>query len=279
MIMPRLAYWDQEDYDKAIHLIQQSRTLNLSLGFTFNNTPLANQRVRVYVARSMVEGGDEYHDYLLDKTGKLEFAQEYHESLIDVELDSQSLPKACGLDAITFHWFYPGKWFEHLSINRDLTHWTTKTENRSNGDVIIDVSYDPRLTPASASVGFTKLLGHIYEGPDMGTFPEASVAITGKGVAQYTFYMPTFFEKWMKNFTTPYQVGDEFQLELTLTFDTLFDVKPSNRKDPDFVPKAYDGRVDHTDGNPYLGVPSTAPEHTIQIIVKPKLTLTKDMLP
>ena len=113
----------------------------------------------------------------------------------------------------------------------------------------------------------------------MGSFPEATVTVQKKGLAHFTFHMHTFFEKWMNNFSTPYQVGDEFPLDLTLTFETLFDVKPSSRKDPEFVPKEYDGRVDHTDGNPYLGVPSTTPENTLQLSVKPKLTLTEPMLP
>ena len=277
--MPRLAYWDQEDYDKAIHLIQQRRTLLLSLHFTANNAPLANKRVRVYVARSMVEGGDEYHDYLLGMDGQLEFSQEYCESLLDVELDAEALPPTSGLDSLTFHWFYPGKWFDQLRIERDLTPWTVKKQKEKRGDVIFDVTYDPKLIPVSASVGFTRLLGHIYEGPKMGSFPEASVSILENGKAQFIFHMQAFFEKWMSNYSTPYQVGDEFPLELTLTFDTPFDVKTSKQKDADFVPKTYDGRVDHTDGNPYLGVPSTTPEHTIQLAVKPKITLTETMLP
>ncbi len=277
--MPRLAYWDQEDYDKAIHLIQQRRTLTLALQFTANNTPLANQHIRVYVARSMVEGGDEYHDYLLGNDGTLEFTQEYCESLLDIELDSQALPPTSGLDSITFHWFYPGKWFDQLTIERDLTNWSVQKHKEKDGDVSFEVTYDTKLIPVSASVGFTRLLGHIFEGPKMGSFPEATVTIPGKGVALFTFHMRAFFEKWMGNYTTPYQVGDEFPLDLTLTFDTPFDVKTSTQKDPAFVSKAYDGRVDHTDGNPYLGVPTTTPEHTIQIAVKPKITLTETMLP
>ncbi|MFX1566697.1 MAG: hypothetical protein ACFFCH_11975 [Promethearchaeota archaeon] len=277
--MPRLAYWDQEDYDKAIHLIQQPRSINLSIAFTANNAPLENQRVRVYVARSMVEGGDEYHDYLLDKIGKLELILEYNESLIDIELDRQTLPKDCGLNAITFHWFHPGTWFNQLSINRELTKWAATMHTSSNGDVIIDVTYDPALTPASASVGFTQLLGHNYEGPEMGSFAEASVAITGKGTTQFTFHLQTFFEKWMNNFATAYKAGDEFPIDLALIFNTPFEVKSSSRKDPDFVPKTYSGRVDHTDGNPYLGVPSTTPESTTKVTVKHTLTITESMLP
>lgn len=277
--MPRLAYWDQEDYDKAIHLIQQPRELLLSLQFSANKAPLANQRVRVYVGRSMFEGGDEYRDYLLDNEGKLEFTQEYNESLLDIELNSQALPSDSGLDTLTFHWFYPGKWFDKLTITRDLSPWTAKILNENAGNVTIEVTYDPALIPTSASVGFSKLLGHIFEGPKMGSFPEATVTIQKKGLAHFTFHMRTFFDKWMNNFTTTYQVGDEFPLDLTLTFETPFDVKPSSRKDPEFVPKKYNGRVDHTDGNPYLGVPSTSPENTFQVSVKPKLTLSETMLP
>ncbi|MHA2406633.1 MAG: hypothetical protein ACXACH_07765 [Candidatus Hermodarchaeia archaeon] len=231
------------------------------------------------MARSMFEGGDEYRDYLLNDEGKLEFTQEYNESLLDIELDSQALPPDSGLDTLTFHWFYPGKWFDKLKINRELSPWTAKILNETAGNVTFEVTYDPPLVPVSASVGFTKLLGHIFEGPKMGSFPEATVTVQKKGLAHFTFHMHTFFEKWMNNFSTPYQVGDEFPLNLTLTFDTPFDVKSSSRKDPEFIPKEYDGRVDHTDGNPYLGVPSTNPENTLQVSVKPKLTLTETMLP
>jgi hypothetical protein len=276
--MPRLAYWDQEDYDKAIHLIQQHRELLLSLQFSANKTPLAKKRVRVYVARSMFEGADEYRDYLLNDEGKLDFTQEYNESLLDIELDSQALPSGSGLDALTFHWFYPGKWFDKLTINRDLGPWTATMLNEATGNVTYEVTYDPALVPISASVGFSKLLGHIFEGPKMGSFPEATVTVQKKGLTHFTFHLHTFFEKWMNNFSKPYQVGDEFPLNLTLTFETPFDVKPSSRKDPRFEPKLYDGRVDHTDGNPYLGVPSITPENTLQVSVKPKLTLTETML-
>jgi len=277
--MPKLAYWDQEEYDQAIHLIEQRRSIVLSLYFLDNNRSLANQHMRVYVARSMVEGGDEYHDYLLGTDGKLEFTQEYCESLIDVELDSRSLPSGSGIDTITFHWFCPGKWYDKLTIIRDLSNWAAKIHPEKNGNVTIEVSYAPQLIPLSASVAFTRLLGHIFEGPNMGSFPEASVNVPGPGQAQITFHMRAYFEKWMSNYSIPYQVGDEFPLELTLTFNTPFDVKPSSRKDPGYLPKRYDGRVDHSDGNPYLGVPSTIPENTTQIAVFLKILLTKSMLP
>jgi hypothetical protein len=277
--MPRLAYWDQEEYDKAIHLIQQRRFLSLSLDFTANGVSLANQRVRVYVARSMVEGGDEYHDYLLGMDGKLEFMQQYDESLLDIELTKPSLPAGCGIDKITFHWFYPGSWVDQLKIKRDLGTWSAKVDKEQEGNVTIVVTYEPHLAPISASVAFTQLLGHTFEGPQMGSFPEASATIPNRGITHFTFHLRTFFNKWMKNYTTPYQIGDEFPIELTLAFDTPFDVKPSTQKDPEYVPKTYNGRVDHTDGNPFLGVPSTTPEHTTQITVQQKIVLTEAMLP
>jgi hypothetical protein len=276
--MPRLAYWDQEDHDKAMHLIQQSRELLLSLDLKANGAPLAQKKVRVYVARSMVEGCEEYHDYLLDENGSLELTQPYKESLIDIELTREALPKKAGIDQLLFHWFHPGKWFDQLSIHRDLTNWITTPFTVSKGDVTVNVSFDATLDPTSAQVNFSNLLGHIFEAPEMGSYPEASVKLSGKGKATFTFHMDAFFEKWAKNYSKPFQVGDEYPLEVLLTFNTRFDVKPSSKQDPAFVPKTYDGRVDQTDGNPYLGVPSTTPEQTVQLVAKDKVILTPEML-
>lgn len=276
--MPRLAYWDQDDYDKAMHLIKQPRDLLLALNFTANDKPLANKRVRVYVARSMVEGGDVFHEYLLDEEGCLEYTQHYADSLIDIELDAQSLPPQCGIDTLTYHWFHPGKWFTRLGIQRDLNGWDVKQLQAKDGDVTFEVHFDPSLTPNSAFVGFSNLLNYIFEEPKMGHTPEASVHLVGKGCAHFTFHMHAFFKKWMQNLSTPFQVGDKYPIELTLTVDAPFDIRSSNRKDPDFVPKSYAGRVDHADGNPYLGVPSTTPESTIQLHSTKSLTLYPEMI-
>ncbi len=277
--MPRLAYWDQEDHDKAIHLIHQPRNLQLQLDFTVGGKPLSNKRVRVFVARSMVVGCDEFHDLLLDDQGNLELTQEYGESLIDVELNSHALPSGCNIDSLTFHWFHPGKWFQSLKIKRDLEPWRLRQVGKKAGDTTFELTYDPQLTPTSGSVNFGNLLGHIYEGPDMGSNPEATVTIPQKGKAHFIFHMKNFFEKWNSNYTTPFKVGDEYPLELLLTFDVPFEVKPSTQKDPEFVPKVYDGRVDHTNGDPYIGVPSTTPEATIQIQCKQQIPITNEMIP
>jgi len=276
--MPRLAYWDQEEHDKAMHLIRQPRELLLSLNFKANGAPLAQKRVRVYVARSMVEGCDEYHEYLLDGDGTLELNHPYNESLIDVELTKEALPSKCGIKQLIFHWFHPGKWFDKLSIHRDLSNWVVTPFTVSGGDVTVEVSFDPVLQPTSAQVNFSNLLGHIFEAPDMGSYPEATVQLSGKGKAKVTFHMTAFFEKWAKNYSQSLEVGNEYPLEILFTFNSAFEVKSSKKQDPEFVPKSYDGRVDQTDGNPYLGVPSTMPEETVQLVAKQSVTLTQDML-
>jgi hypothetical protein len=277
--MPRLAYWDQEDHDKAMHLIRQPRELLLSLDFKANNAPLAKKRVRVFVARSMVEGCDEFHEYLLDEEGKLELTQPYNESLIDVELTKEAFPPECGIHQLTFHWFHPGKWVDKLSIHRDLSKWGATPFTINRGDVTVEVSFDPALQLTSAQMNFSNLLGHIFEAPEMGSYPEASAKISGKGRVTFTFHMASFFEKWAKNYSTPFQAGNEYPLEILLAFNSAFEVKPSKKKDPEFVPKSYDGRVDQADGNPYLGVPSTTPEETVQLVTKQSITLTSEMLP
>jgi len=277
--MPRLAYWDQEDHDKAIHLIQQQRQLKLVLAFKTGKTPLFRKKVRVYVARSMVEGCDEFCDYLLDENGQLDLEQKYSESLIDVELGSQALPSESGLQTLTFHWFHPGKWFEHLTINQDIGSWSIRQIWEGEGDLKFELTFDHKLTPASAFVGFSNLLGNSFEGPKMGSTPEATITIPKTGRAHIIFHLREFFNKWMSNYKTPYNVGDEYPIEISMTFNTSFEAKPTSKTDPPFVPKTYDGRVDHTDGNPYIGVPSTTPENTIQVNAKMNVVLTREMIP
>lgn len=276
--MPRLAYWDQEDHDKAVHLIQQPRQLKLMIGFKTGKMSLSQKKVRVFVARSMIEGCDEYHDYLLDEKGQLELEQKYSESLIDVELDRQALPPESGLETLTFHWFYPGKWFEQLTINQDVGSWSISQIEQGKGDLKFELAFDSKLKSASAFVSFNNLLGHTFEGPKMGSTPEATVAISRAGYAHITFHFREFFEKWMSSYKTPHKAGDEYPVEISMTFNTSFNIKPSAQIAPPFVPKTYDGRVDHTDGNPYIGVPSTTPESTIQVTAKKKITITPDML-
>jgi hypothetical protein len=277
--MPRLAYWDQEDHDKAVNLIRQPRQLKLMLSFKTGKTPLSKKKIRVYVARSMVEGCDEYNDYLLDEKGQLELEQKYSESLIDVELGSQALPSESALETLTFHWFHPGKWFENLIINQDVSSWSIRQIEQGKGDLKFELTFDNSLKPSSAFVSFSNLLGQSFDGPEMGSTPEAAVAIPRTGSAHITFHLREFFTKWMSSYKTPYNAGDEYSLEISMTFNTSFKAKPSSQKDPPFVPITYDGRVDHTDGNPYIGVPSTTPESTIQVNAKMKIILTPDMLP
>jgi len=277
--MPRLAYWNQEEYDKAVHLIQQPRGVQLAVEFRAGSTPLAKKRVRVYVARSMVEGCDEFHEYLLDDKGRLEIDQDYGESLVDVELGQEALPAGCGLDTLTFHWFHPGKSFEQLAIRRDVAPWTLRQASQKAGDVNFELTFDPALKPSSAYVGFGQLLGHTFEGPKMGSYPECTIALPRAGSAQISLHMHEFFARWMKSYTTPYKVGDKYAVEITFTFDAAFAAKPSNRKDSPFVPKTYDGRIDHTSGNPYLNIPATAPESSIRASAQKELSLNADMLP
>jgi hypothetical protein len=277
--MPRLAYWNQEDYDQAIHLIQQPRKLQLAVEFRAGDTPLAKKRVRVYIARSIVEGCDEFREYLLDEKGRLEIHQDYGESLIDVELEQDALPSSCGLDRLAFHWFHPGKCFDQLAIRRDVALWAIRQASQKGGDVIFELAFDPALKPASAYVGFGQLLGHTFEGPKMGGYPECAITLPRAGVAQISVHMREFFNRWMKNYATPYKAGDEYAVEISFTFDAAFPAKPSDRKDPPYLAKAYGGRMDHTSGNPYLSVPATTPESSIRASAQKKLSVNADMLP
>lgn len=276
--MPRLAAWDQEEYDKATHQIRQPRRLQLELSFITGASPLAGQPVRVYTARSMIgESMEEYHDYRLDTSGKLSMELEYNESLIDVELTGKSLPSGCGLDKMTLHWFHPGKCFEKLTIISDIEPWQLTQAKPGDGILEFELSYDPKLKPLSGYIGFGGLLGHTFESAD-GSWPECEIKGTGAGKAHITVKMRQFFKAWMKNYTKPFEAGDDYPLDFLFTFDASFSANSSSQKDPDFVPKRYDGRVDHKNGDPYLGVPSLDPESTIQIVAKRKIKISPDML-
>lgn len=276
--MPRLAYWNQEEHDRAVHLIQQPRRLQLALELHAGSIPLAKKRVRVYIARSVVEGCDEFREYLLDDKGRLEIDQEYGDSLVDIELGQETLPAASGLDTLTFHWFHPGKSFEQLAIRRDVAPWSLRQVSQKGGDVNFELTFDPALKPASAYVGFGQLLGHTFEGPKMGSYPECTIALPRSGSTRISLHMHEFFARWMRKYTTPYKVGDEYPVEISFTFDATFSTTPSNRKDPPYLPKTYAGRVDHASGNPYLNIPSTAPESNIRASAQRKLSLTAELL-
>jgi len=280
--MPKLAYWNQEEYDRAMHLIQQPRRLQLVLEFTASGEPLAGRRVRVYTARSMVVGGDEYQEYTLDQHGRLKVEQEYGESLIDVELAGEALPEGCGLTSLTFHWYRPGKWYERLAIKSDLAPWQLRQldQGQEKGEVHFQLSYDPALKPQSAFIGFTGLLGLTFEAPKLEqSYPEAAITLPQPGQAHITLRMRSFFKEWMKNYTKPYKPGDQYPIEVSLTFPATFQETPSSRTDPPFIPKQYDGRVDHRNGNPYLPIPPTDPETQITATAKKTLTLTPQMIP
>ncbi len=276
--MPRLAAWDQEDYDKATHQIRQPRRLQLELSFVTGASPLAGQPVRVYTARSVLgESMEDYLDYRLDASGKLATELEYNESLIDAELTGKALPSGCGLDKMTLHWFHPGKWFEKLTMTTDIKPWLLTKAKPGDGALEFDLSYDPKLKPLSGYIGFGGLLGHTFDSGD-GSWPECEIKGTDPGKAHIIVKMREFFKGWMKNYPKPFEAGQDYPIDFLFTFAASFGANPSGQKDPDFVPKHYDGRVDHKDGDPYLGVPSLDPESTIQIAAKRKIKITPDML-
>ena len=92
------AYWNQDEYDRALHLIAQPRQLELDFGFMGGGRPLARKAVRVYTKRTIFEGGDVFTDLTIDGDGRLMGPLAYDHSLIEIELPGTSLPHGCGLD-------------------------------------------------------------------------------------------------------------------------------------------------------------------------------------
>ena len=276
--MPRLAHWNQEEYDRAVHQIHQERQLNLSLDFTKGEIPLSGKLVHVCVARRIFRDGDQYYTYQLDESGKLEIKQEYGESLVDVELRAEALPTAMGLDRIILHWFKPNYWCTQLSVHHDVAFWQLRERDQQQGNITYELNFNPQLQPKSSYLSFDNLLGLKFAPKVAVSKREASIEIPHAGLAYITFRMNNYFSKWLKNYSPPLSVGDICKILISMTFEYNFQVIESNRKDPPFIAKQYDGLVDQSDGNPYLSIPSVTPEQSITVIAKKQVRITPDML-
>ena len=105
--------------------------------------------------------------------------------------------------------------------------------------------------------------------------------VKGDGWARLDYRMAEFFSRWNDNFSRPYVAGNTFNIYGTVTLKPppgFFETSPSDIVDPEFIPKAYPGRVSQHDGNPYLQVPSTEPVEEVYYRFSRSITVTPEML-
>ena len=67
----QLAYWNQDEYDEAVHKIHQKRNLLLDIKFKYGEHKIVENKVRVYTDRVPYIGGDVYTEIPLVGEGRL----------------------------------------------------------------------------------------------------------------------------------------------------------------------------------------------------------------
>ncbi|MBN1698635.1 MAG: hypothetical protein JW881_14060 [Spirochaetales bacterium] len=273
------AYWNQEEYDRALHAIDQPRDLTLQLTVTNGGKPSAGLPFEI-VTGDEVSSGE-----ILDAAGYFRKKVRYHHSFIETVFDNRIIPSSSRIDSTTYSWYYPGEWFSSLIYTVDFSLFSVK-ERMSAGKEEMEYafSYPAGWKEKNAGVSFGSLYGMSSDAaaePGGRKDTEARIIREEKGVCRVILHMNDFFRKWNDNYSTPYKAGDAYRVTIGLTLmppGDFFTTAPSDRLDPAFVPKRYGGEVEATDGDPFLSVPSIVPEEKIRIEITRDIRLTAEML-
>lgn len=276
------AYWNQEAYDRAVHLIDQPRQTELGFRFLVGGRPLAGKCARVYTRRCFVAGGDEFTERALDPEGRLRGRLDYGHSLVETEFPAESLPAGSGLESVALRWFRPGEWRDALGASLDLARFSLgETPVGKDVSVALEFAFDPAFTVARFYIAFGNLLGLEFSADGKTEATEAEARVVGAGRARLEFRMRDFFAKWNGNYSRPYRAGDAYAVSGSITLAPppgFFESRPSARRDSPYAPRKYAGEVSHEDGNPFLDVPSTAPVEEVACTFSRQVKVTAAML-
>lgn len=258
------AYWNQAEHDQAMYKIHQPRNLILTVSIRHDETYFPERIFRVYKGREKYGSEEEFIDITLDKNGITEQKINYNHSFIGIEFSPALFGVTNGIDTAFFAWYTPGTWVKELIVDIDITHFSSRMfSNPDNGTVHCDFLYNPEWIEKKVWVSFERLFtltSTSEEHPDGLSAREGIVERKERGIMTILLNMPGFFNKWNKNYSKPWQEGDIFPVSLTLTLTPparFFRTVPSRRQDPPFVPRKYNGKVNASEGDPYLFIPST----------------------
>jgi hypothetical protein len=280
-----LAFWNQEEYDLAMHAIDQSRELHMDITVKDGKKPIDRTFFQVCTLRTPFEGGDECIEVKLDANGRFQGLIKYNHSLIDTTFDSRGIPPSCGIDTMSFIWYHPGKWFSSLIYVIDFSQFHVKEKLSAQKDKVeFSFSYPAYWIEKTVGVYFGDLYGissDAEQEPQGRTDSEVIIKREEKGTCVVILNMKNFFLHWNDNYSTPYKAEDIYPVSVVFSIvppEGFFKTTPSRRKDPSFVPRQYGGEVDSSDGDPFLSVPSIEPLKEGNIEIKRRIRVTGAMV-
>jgi hypothetical protein len=280
-----LAFWNQEEYDRAIHTIDQSRQLTIDITVKDGENLVTKSPFAICTNRSAFEGGDECEEVTPDTKGRFQRLIHYDHSLIDVTFDRRSIPSSCGIDTMSFIWYHPGKWFSSLIYTVDFSPFLAIEKLSSEKESVeFSFTYPEHWIENKVGVSFGNLYGinsDAEKEPRGRTDSEVVIKREGKGRCVVILNMKSFFQRWNDNYSTPYKPGDMYPVSVVFRLappHDFFTTTPPERKDPPFVPKKYGGEVDSSDGDPFLSVPSIEPMEEVMVAIRRKIKVTGAMV-
>jgi len=276
------AHWNQQEYDRAIHRIQQQRHLELDVKFMRGSQAFTGDMVRIYTERSPFVDGDVFTTSKLDADGRLQELLFYGQSMVEIEMQGTAGGAGGATDSISLYWYHPGEWFDSISLSLDLGRFSLlETQPARRGAVSFDFAFDPSMSLSSFQPSFGNIIG--AQLPDRG---ESSTDIAGlhnggTGWVRLDFHLKEFFERWNENYTKPYTVNDTIKIYGSVTLTTppgFYKTIATDRCDQKFSPGRYGAVVTVEGDNPYLDVPLIEPIEEVYYRFSRDVIVTADML-
>lgn len=274
------AFWNQEDYDKAVHTIKQVRRVRTTFLKFIDGEPSSLRRVGL----SYREEG-KTRNLQLKHDGSVARNLTYTNSLLRFVVTPKYYAGLTdhGFDSVEFMWKRPGEWIDAIKGVIDLEPFVLAANSSLDPTVVTYAfTYAPTYTPRNVMISFGNLVGQEYNAGNEWKNDLGSVTLSPTGTGVITVRMKDFFAKWNESYSTPYKAGDLYTISLSMTFDApknLIAQAASAKQDPKFVAKKYACQADHLEGNPFLEVPDVTPDTYVRFERSLEVPVSVGMIP
>ncbi|NDJ53882.1 MAG: hypothetical protein GYB68_12480 [Chloroflexi bacterium] len=272
------AFWNQEEFDRAMHLIDQPRSvdLNVDIQNAGQPTPFELMRGRFQLGVMATEEPGTYSD---PPDGSFNQSIDYEHSYLAIETALFEVDDLNG--EISVQWYQPGQNFESVAINLDLSDFSASAEPPTeSGLVNLSLSYPADWESSQITGSFDRMLG-ISNVPTLGEYESFIVRTPSlPGQTTLTFDLNSFFSRYQDNYANRFEPGDLFPISATFTFadpPAAFRSVSSNQSDPPFEPTEYPCLVDSSGGDPYLNLPPTEPFQQVVVTLRHEFVVTEAM--
>ncbi len=283
----RPAFWNQDEYDRAMHAIFQDRQTDLSVSV---QTPagIEAQAQTARLHRHAVEDEFNNHPLKFDAEGKFtQAALPYPASMLLIELgddfmaaDAEAQGCVASIEeTLRLDWYQPSQHFESVdvSINTALFDARAAASEGTRAQVTLTIPQGAKIKEVDAGLG--RIAG-AQLGPNRQSDFFASQ--TDGNTITISADLKPFFKQYLDNHSTAPKPGELYSFNGSVTLEApagIFAQTPAaDRQDPPYTPGSYDGKVSTRNGDPYLDIPEVTPHTTITLSFVAKVKLTKEML-